>query len=1065
MAAKDENNETNGVPQNDPIVGTSLSGPMVISSVLLFLSLIWAVYDELAGQRPWKHYQGQFISLYTSYLNKLGPKQAAAEKAVFASGEFRRIEEELKAAESQIGPRVTQISQELSLIRNQLAAIKNPFQDARARIAALTYELDHAADKNSVREDIGEVRKAKFDIAWPGDSGKAPAQSTFTFDELEKRFTGLKAREAQLNAEQAALTRNARELQRKRNEYLTEHLTGLSQQQIDGLQRKMNQFSVEIKQIHIEEAGLVDRCESCHVGIREPVALTAADMGGQRLFVSHPAKTLLAIHDPNRFGCSPCHNGNGLATSSTQKGHGQYTHWLWPLFARENSEAGCLQCHFGDRVLDHAPVLTRGRDLYELKGCVGCHRYEMFDRESEGLTQVRKEIQNLENQQKESRLEMGREIKLGDQAESNAAAQTHYARAENLRVSVSNMDAKIGELDQKSRYLMQDQKKIGPNLKDVKLKLRKEWIPVWLKDPPAFRPGTKMPKFRLTDEEIRALSAFVWQSGLDGPAPARHPPGDPARGKELFETRGCLGCHSIGEGNNRMGGEFAANLSRLGEKASYDYIVRWIHNPRERTRPYCPAEKRDLGPEDYTKHGLQFDASLERSTCPNDGHQLQVQNMTVMPSLRLSFEDTQNIASYLLSLRHNDASYPQDVSWMDDARLADRGRQLVGRYGCASCHEIKGLEDAPRIGTELTKESSKPMEQLDFGLLEHKAKDDNWYTHKGFYERKLQNPALFDQGREKAPDDVLRMPNLQLSQEDIRALTTFLLGSMDSPFQKEFRQIPRQFRYIPTDQQRSIQEGWWVIKKYNCMGCHNVQVGQKSVLSGLARYQDPDWKEQLPPSLLQEGARVNPEWLTRFLTNPAMNDKDTARNGVRTYLHVRMPTFSFSPNELRILVRFFGAVAGQDSLYLPETLETLDERERQMSRALFSSKAAPCLKCHLVGDERHDRFATAPNFLLARERLKPAWTARWMLDPQAISPGTAMPSGLFRHEGDRWTFAGPTPDSFKGYSKDHVQLLVRYMFQFTPEEQRRLIQTLPATTAAKPPSDTAIRAAVSARER
>jgi hypothetical protein len=211
---------------------------------------------------------------------------------------------------------------------------------------------------------------------------------------------------------------------------------------------------------------------------------------------------------------------------------------------------------------------------------------------------------------------------------------------------------------------------------------------------------------------------------------------------------------------------------------------------------------------------------------------------------------------------------------------------------------------------------------------------------------------------------------------------------------------------------------------------------------------------------LQEGARVNPEWLTRFLANPTLDEKHGSRNGVRTYLHARMPTFSFSPNEIRALVRFFEGLAGQENPYIPETLDPLDERERQLSRALFSSKAAPCLKCHLVGDERHDRFATAPNFLMARERLKPAWTTRWMLDPQAISPGTAMPSGLFRHEGDRWAFAGPTPDAFKGYSKDHVQLLVRYMFQLTPDEQRRLIQTLPSTAAAPPRgSDVAIRTA------
>ena len=49
-----------------------------------------------------------------------------------------------------------------------------------------------------------------------------------------------------------------------------------------------------------------------------------------------------------------------------------------------------------------------------------------------------------------------------------------------------------------------------------------------------------------------------------------------------------------------------------------------------------------------------------------------------------------------------------------------------------------------------------------------------------------------------------------------------------------------------------------------------------------------------------------------------------------------------------------------------------------------------------------------------------------------------MPSGLFRREGDRWVFNGPTPEGFKTYPKDHADLLVRYMFEFTPEELRRI---------------------------
>ena len=49
-----------------------------------------------------------------------------------------------------------------------------------------------------------------------------------------------------------------------------------------------------------------------------------------------------------------------------------------------------------------------------------------------------------------------------------------------------------------------------------------------------------------------------------------------------------------------------------------------------------------------------------------------------------------------------------------------------------------------------------------------------------------------------------------------------------------------------------------------------------------------------------------------------------------------------------------------------------------------------------------------------------------------------MPSGLFKRENDHWVFAGPTPSSFQGYDKDQTRLLVNYILQLTPEEQRRV---------------------------
>ena len=239
-------------------------------------------------------------------------------------------------------------------------------------------------------------------------------------------------------------------------------------------------------------------------------------------------------------------------------------------------------------------------------------------------------------------------MKQADAAQSNDEANHLNTQAVDLRVANSKLDARLQQLDYQSHSLMQDMKKVGPNLKDVQLKLNKNWIPVWLKKPTDFRPTTKMPNFRLNDHQIQAISAYIWQSGFTDPVP-KHKPGNAAHGKELFETRGCMACHSIGEGDQMQGGTFAANLTRVGEKANYDYLVRWIHNARERTRPYCPYEKKTSAPRITPRRAFPTSSISTTASCPNDGHELQVQNMTVMPSLRLAPEDAEDIATYLMT--------------------------------------------------------------------------------------------------------------------------------------------------------------------------------------------------------------------------------------------------------------------------------------------------------------------------------------------------------------------------------------------------------------------------------
>ena len=64
--------------------------------------------------------------------------------------------------------------------------------------------------------------------------------------------------------------------------------------------------------------------------------------------------------------------------------------WLWPMPAKENMEAGCVQCHTADLTLEHAPVLNAGKETFRFRGCWGCHRYDGFEVEADKLGQVQK---------------------------------------------------------------------------------------------------------------------------------------------------------------------------------------------------------------------------------------------------------------------------------------------------------------------------------------------------------------------------------------------------------------------------------------------------------------------------------------------------------------------------------------------------------------------------------------------------------------------------------------------------------------------------------------------------
>ncbi len=1132
------------LPAADPIVSHSTSGWMLVSALLLTISIAWALYDEAFGQRPWKGMQREFVARYTRYLDSIKSDAGKSEAEIKESPEYKQLEDDEKAARQAVDPELTELDAQAKSAQRKLDAVTDTFQNQRGRLSVINYNIETTSGsaKDRWRRRADDKRAEQVTVELPSDDGKSVEKQHLNYAQLEALYNQLRDQKADALGKKAELLKTPSELAKKKDDYLKNHLIGLGPTAIEGLKTKMANYDYSIlgHQISVNAYNIVDRCEVCHAGVREPLDIVPASMKSSkgaedamsRAFVSHPKKDILQLHNPEKFGCASCHWGNGRATTSELKAHGQNRFWLWPMFEKENTEAGCQQCHQRDRVTQGAETLNLGRDLFAQRGCMGCHRYEGFDRETDALAATNQQIGQLRDQMTANEKQILADNKATETV-SDEEVKKLLAHAESLRVTNSLLAARVDQLNLQAKYQMQDVKKVGPNLKDVRVKLRKEWIPVWLEDPQGFRPGTKMPTFwrfgmtpetapnggHLRDkdgaEQIQAIAAYLWQEGFDSKLPTQ-PQGNAGHGKELFESRGCLACHSIGEGESKIGGDFAANLQHVGQKANFDYIVRWIHNPRERVAPYCPKEKRDLTPDDYAKKNLpfQFDTELH-SRCPNDGAELQVQNMTVMPNFRLSESDARDIATYLFSLS-SPPSYPS-AAFMDDTNLKEKGRLLIKQYGCAGCHEIKGFEEEQRIGKELTVEGATPIERLDFALQTKHAEEGKdplnlhgaaatenggeapapqkkseeekpWYNHKGFFEHKITQPSIYDEGKEKDPKDRLRMPQPYLTPQWRTALTTFLLGSVGA----EGANVPSTLFFNPQDQRRQdIQNGWWVVKKYNCMGCHQLQIGQRSVVMDLPFYQTPEGKDMLPPRLTSEGARVDPAWLLKFLHDPSLSGEKTPeqsqqiaalpspspqatssphasaspnnqannqtghllpqpgadRNGVRPYLQFRMPTFNFSPNELQILVRFFMAMSGQQDPYIKEPLSPLTAQERVLARQLFTS-GTPCLKCHITGDPSHDAKAIAPNFLLASERLKPDWTFRWLLDPSQISPGTAMPSGLFRKEDDRWVANLATlPPAATGYDHDHARLLVRYMFLMDPAEQRQLLATGPAATA------------------
>ncbi len=88
-----------------------------------------------------------------------------------------------------------------------------------------------------------------------------------------------------------------------------------------------------------------------------------------------------------------------------------------------------------------------------------------------------------------------------------------------------------------------------------------------------------------------------------------------------------------------------------------------------------------------------------------------------------------------------------------------------------------------------------------------------------------------------------------------------------------------------------------------------------------------------------------------------------------------------------------------------------------------------CNTCHPAGDKKptvQDQNAWGPDLGLARERLRPDWIERWLLDPASYMPGTKMPNNFYNpsqeYDPNKKDAKFPRPNF-----REEIQAIVQYL--------------------------------------
>src|SRR5919197_2635614 len=246
-----------------PLELQSLKWPFVGLAVLLALSSIWAVYDEVVPRRPWKNFQREFFKLEESHL------KADRERAK-RQLESPETKQRLEAARAQMKAASDAISGNAEQRREYEAAVKAE-DDARVKEAeAKLYLGFDKSEQDAVYYKLREARHENEDAA--------EAKYQKQFDEWQRKID-----EKQRLYDQAIAAHKAATAKRlafiQRRDAAPAKIEAI-EKPIKDIDKRLEAFSGIGKLPQMEQYWIsslknswgsetVDRCQNCHVGINK----------------------------------------------------------------------------------------------------------------------------------------------------------------------------------------------------------------------------------------------------------------------------------------------------------------------------------------------------------------------------------------------------------------------------------------------------------------------------------------------------------------------------------------------------------------------------------------------------------------------------------------------------------------------------------------------------------------------------------------------------------------------------------------------------------------------------